>query len=75
MDSLIRWKREDSERLTKAVNKFNREVKALKNENITLPSKANYNDLRDHISSRRELEEIIDLTSRYHKKLIIKLCQ
>ena len=70
MDSLIRWKREDSERLTKAVNKFNREVKALKNENITLPSKANYNDLRDHISSRRELEEIIDSLNSANRRTL-----
>ena len=70
MDSLIRWKREDSERLTKAVNKFNREVKALKNENITLPDKASYNDLRDHISSRRELEEIIDSLNSANKRTL-----
>lgn len=60
MDSLIRWKRTDSENLTRAVNKFNREVKALKNEDITLPKTVNYNDLRDHISTRKELEEVIN---------------
>ena len=70
MDSLIRWKRKDSENLTKAINKFNREVKALKNENITLPDKASYNDLRDHITTRKELEEVINsLTSANRRTL------
>ena len=70
MDSLIRWKRTDSENLTRAVNKFNREVKALKNEDITLPSKVNYNDLRDHIATRKELEEVINsLTSANERTL------
>ena len=70
MDSLIRWKRTDSENLTRAVNKFNREVKALKNEDITLPSKVNYNDLRDHITTRKELEEVINsLTSANERTL------
>ena len=70
MDSLIRWKRKDSENLTRAINKFNREVKALKNENITLPDKASYNDLRDHIVTRKELEEAINsLTSANRRTL------
>lgn len=60
MDSLIRWKRTDSERLSRAINRFNREVNALKNEDLYLPDKVNYNELRDHIQTRRELEEVIN---------------
>lgn len=73
MDSLIRWKRTDSERLSQAVNKFNREVKALKNENITLPAKATYNDLRDHISSRKELEEVINSLNSANKRTLTQM--
>lgn len=73
MDSLIRWKREDSERLSKAVNKFNREVKALKNENVTLPDKASYNDLRDHITSRKELEEVINSLNSANRRTLTEM--
>lgn len=73
MDSLIRWKRKDSENLTRAINKFNREVKALKNENITLPDKANYNDLRDHITSRKELEEVINSLNSANRRTLTEV--
>lgn len=73
MDSLIRWKREDSERLSKAVNKFNREVKALKNENVTLPDKVSYNDLRDHITSRKELEEVINSLNSANRRTLTEM--
>ena len=73
MDSLIRWKRQDSENLTKAINKFNREVKALKNEDITLPPKAKYNELRDHISSRKELEEVINSLNSANRRTLTEM--
>lgn len=73
MDSLIRWKREDSENLTKAINKFNREVKALKNENVTLPDKVSYNDLRDHITSRKELEEVINSLNSANRRTLTEM--
>ena len=73
MDSLIRWKREDSENLTKAINKFNREIKALKNENVTLPDKASYNDLRDHITSRKELEEVINSLNSANRRTLTEM--
>ncbi len=60
MDSLIRWKRQDSERLTRAINRFNREVSAIKDADVKLPKKVKYDFIRDHIASRQELDEIID---------------
>lgn len=72
MDSLIRWKRQDSERLTRAVNKFNREIRALKNEDVKLPDKVNYNDLRDHISSRKELEEVIASLNSANQRTLLE---
>lgn len=70
MDSLIRWKRKDSDNLTKAINKFNREVRALKNEDVTLPPKAKYNELRDHITSRKELEEVINSLNSANRRTL-----
>ena len=73
MDSLIRWKRQDSDNLTKAINKFNREVRALKNEDITLPPKAKYNELRDHITSRKELEEVINSLNSANRRTLTEM--
>lgn len=59
MDSLIRWNKQDSMRLEKAINRFNRELSKVENkENI--PSKVKYNDLRDRIVTRKELNSVIN---------------
>ena len=58
MDSLIRWKTMDSRRLEKAINRFNREL-AKADKTVNLPSKVNYNDIRDKIVTRGELETTI----------------
>lgn len=63
MDSLIRWRKQDSERLTKAVNRFNYEISKLdKNKNI--PSKITYNEARDRFVTRREFESLIKSLNR-----------
>lgn len=63
MESLIRWTKQDSIELTKAINHFNRELQKLENkENI--PSKVRYDELRDKIVSRRELESVIKSLNR-----------
>ena len=59
MDSLIRWKKQDSIRLTKAINRFNNELKKLdKSKNI--PSKLKYSEIRDRFTTRREFETLIN---------------
>ena len=59
MDSLIRWKKQDSIRLTKAINRFNNELKKLdKSKNI--PSKLKYSEVRDRFTTRREFETLIN---------------
>ncbi|MBQ1550842.1 MAG: hypothetical protein IIZ67_01960, partial [Bacilli bacterium] len=73
MDSLIRWKRQDSDNLTRAINKFNREVRALKNEDVTLPPKVKYNELRDHITSRKELEEVINSLNSANRRTLTEM--
>ena len=59
MDSLIRWNKQDSMRLEKAINRFNREISKIENKE-NLPAKVKYNELRDRIVSRRELNSVIN---------------
>lgn len=62
-DSIIRWTSKDSNKLTKAINKFNREISsAIKTE--YLPKKAKYGDIREHITSRREFNRVIASLNR-----------
>ena len=63
MDSLIRWKKEDSIKLSRAVNHFNNEIRKLdKNKNI--PSTITYNEARDRFVTRREFESLINSLNR-----------
>lgn len=63
MESLIRWNKQDSIRLEKAINRFNRQLSKIENkENI--PSRVKYNELRDKILTRRELNSVINSLNR-----------
>ena len=70
MDSLIRWKRTDSERLTKAINRFNRVRSEMSGLGYDLPDRANYNKLRDHIDSRKELDAVIDTLNSFTERTV-----
>lgn len=70
MDSLIRWRRNDSERLSKAINHFNRVAKEMSKEGFDVPEKVNYNKLRDHIDSRKELDAVIDSLNSLNERTI-----
>ena len=70
MDSLIRWKRTDSERLTKAINRFNRVRSEMSGQGFDLPDRANYNKLRDHIDSRKELDAVIDTLNSFTERTV-----
>ena len=70
MDSLIRWRRNDSERLSKAINRFNRVAKEMSKEGFEVPEKVNYNKLRDHIDSRKELDAVIDSLNSLNERTI-----
>ena len=59
MDSLIRWNKQDSMRLEKAINRFNRELSKVKNKEL-LPPRAKYTEIRDRIVTRRELNSVIN---------------
>ena len=63
MDSLIRWKKQDSIRLTKAINRFNREIKK-QDKSRNIPSKITYNEAMDRFVTRREFESLINSLNR-----------
>lgn len=63
MDSIIRWNKQDSINLQKAINRFNRELQKVENKEI-IPTKVKYDELRDRITTRRELETIISSLNR-----------
>lgn len=67
---MIRWTRGDKIRLGKAVAEFNREI--AKNEKlqdqVTLPEKINYKDLRDSIQTREGLKYYINTLKRIELK-------
>lgn len=59
-DSLIRWKRGDYVKLSKAVASFNRKINALDvNEAKYLPDLKDYKELKETIMSRKELNRIV----------------
>ena len=70
MDSLIRWRRNDSERLSKAINHFNKVAREMSKEGFEVPEKVNYNKLRDHIDSRKELDAVIDSLNSLNERTI-----
>lgn len=63
MDSLIRWKKQDSARLTKAVNRFNQEINKL-DKDKNRPSKITYEEARNRFTTRREFESLINSLNR-----------
>ena len=60
MDSLIRWKRGDYIKLGKAVSRFNKIINELNaDERNFLPELKDYKEIKEHITSRKELNRII----------------
>ena len=69
MDSLIRWKKQDSVRLTRAINRFNNEIKKLDKER-NIPSKITYEEARNRFVTRREFESLINSLNRADEKTL-----
>lgn len=71
MASLIRWKKGDYIRLGQAVSRFNRMVNELDDVSAeVLPKGKEYEVLKDHITSRKELNRVINsLRSATHENL------
>ena len=60
MDSLIRWKRGDYIKLGQAVSRFNKIINELDtDERKFLPDLKDYQEIKSHISSRKELNRVI----------------
>ena len=62
MDSLIRWKRSDYAKLSQAVSRFNKLVEKIDEE--YLPEIKNYKEIKERITSRKELNRVINSLKR-----------
>lgn len=69
-ESLIRWNKQDEMKLQKAVNDFNKKIRRLEKEenNLQLPDTLNYQDLRENISTRSELNRRLSSLERFQKE-------
>ena len=65
----IRWKRGDYITLGKAVSNFNKKIRELQTEEnkLYLPEEVNYKNLKDEITTRRELNRIINRLKRFQE--------
>lgn len=65
MDSLIRWKKGDYIKLGQAVSRFNKIVNQLEvDERGYLPDLKDYKEIKEHITSRKELNRILKALRR-----------
>lgn len=66
-DNIIRWKRGDYVRLSKAVNKFNRQVNELRSKGIEYaPELKSYQSIKENIYTRKELNRIVNSMKRFN---------
>jgi hypothetical protein len=66
-DNLIRWKRGDYVKLSKAVNKFNKQVNELQSKGYNyLPEVRNYQSLKEDIYTRKELNRLINSMKKFN---------
>ena len=65
-DNLIRWKRGDYVKLSKAINKFNKQVNELQNKGINyLPEIKNYQSVKEDILTRKELNRLVNSLKKF----------
>lgn len=65
-DNLIRWKRGDYVRLSRAINKFNKQVNELEATGINyLPEQKNYQAIKANIYTRKELNRIVNSLKKF----------
>ena len=65
MDSLIRWKKGDYIRLGRAISRFNENINEIEvDERDVLPSLKNYKEIKESITSRKELNRVINALNR-----------
>lgn len=72
MESLIRWKKGDYIKLGRAVSRFNKIINELDvDEREYLPELKEYRELKDHITSRRELNRVIKSLNRVNAENLL----
>lgn len=69
-DSRINWKRGDFVRLGRAVSDFNKKINELNKEErkLYLPEKIDYKEARENITTRKELNRLINSLRRFQKE-------
>lgn len=67
MANKIRWKKGDYISLGKAVSTFNKTVANLSNSGIILPDLMNYDDLKKGITTRKELNRMVNALKRFRQ--------
>lgn len=73
MDSLIRWKKGDYIKLGQAVSRFNKIVSEIEtDERKFLPELQDYTDIRDKITTRKELNRIISALRRANEENLLQ---
>ena len=72
MDSLIRWKRGDYIKLSKAVSRFNKLINELEVDEVNyLPDLKDYKELKSHITSRKELNRDLKSLRRANQENLL----
>ena len=72
MDSLIRWRRGDYIKLGQAVSRFNKIIKELDtDEREFLPDLKDYKEIKEHITSRKELNRVINSLRRVNTENLL----
>ena len=65
-DNLIRWKRGDYVKLSRAVNRFNKQINELNKKGINYtPEVKNYQSLKENIYTRKELNRVINSMKKF----------
>lgn len=72
MDSLIRWKRGDYIKLGQAVSRYNKIINELDtDERKFLPDLKEYSEIKNHITSRKELNRVIKSLRRVNTENLL----
>ena len=74
-ESVIKWRKEDERNLKKAVSEFNKKVKKLKStrkDKSYIPDEIDYSGTKDLISTRNELNRVLESLGRFKGKEAFK---
>ncbi len=72
MESLIKWKRGDYVKLSKAVSRYNTLINTSAVNSETLPEIQKYSELKSSITTRKELNRVVNSLKRANKENLSK---